>query len=128
MLNKVQLIGRVGKDPEVTQLDSGVTVANFSLATTEKYKRDGETREVTEWHNIVVWRGLAEVVEKYVNKGDLLFLEGKMKTRSWEQDGHKRYITEVYADSMKMLGGKKSDAKVSQQEEVINEIGNDLPF
>ncbi|MEP1096193.1 MAG: single-stranded DNA-binding protein [Cyclobacteriaceae bacterium] len=106
-VNKVILVGRLGKDPEVRHLENGATVANFSMATSETYKdrNTGEKRETTEWHNIVLWRGLAEVVEKYVKKGDMIYIEGKLKTRSWEKDGVTRYTTEVVGDNMTMLGG-----------------------
>ncbi len=106
-VNKVILVGRLGKDPEVRHLENGATVANFSLATSETYKdrQTGERREQTEWHNVVLWRGLAEVVEKYVKKGDMIYVEGKLRTRSWEKDGVTRYTTEVVGDNMTMLGG-----------------------
>ncbi len=109
-INKVILVGNVGKDPEVRYLDSGVAVANFPLATSETYKnKQGEKVTNTEWHNIVVWRGLAEIVEKYVNKGAQLYIEGKIRTRSYDdRDGNKRYITEIVGDNMQMLG-RKSD-------------------
>ncbi|MCO5260243.1 MAG: single-stranded DNA-binding protein [Crocinitomicaceae bacterium] len=105
-VNKVILIGNLGKDPEVRRLENGGIVANFSLATTETYfdKTTNEKKDITDWHNIVVWRGLAEVVEKYVRKGSKLYLEGKLKTRSWtDKDGNNRYTTEVYADNLIML-------------------------
>ncbi|MEM9337217.1 MAG: single-stranded DNA-binding protein [Bacteroidota bacterium] len=106
-VNKVILVGRLGKDPEVRHLENGATVANFSIATSETYKdrTTGERREQTEWHNIVLWRGLAEIVEKYVKKGDMIYVEGKLRTRSWEKDGITRYTTEVVGDNMTMLGG-----------------------
>ncbi|WP_425389702.1 single-stranded DNA-binding protein [Ekhidna sp.] len=106
-VNKVILVGRLGKDPEVRHLENGATVANFSMATSETYKdrQTGERREQTEWHNVVLWRGLAEVAEKYVKKGDMIYVEGKLKTRSWEKDGVTRYTTEVVGDNMTMLGG-----------------------
>ena len=106
-LNKVQLIGNVGKDPEVRYLDSGVAVATFTLATTDRaYTLANGTRvpERTEWHNIVLWRGLAEVAEKYVRKGDKLYIEGKIRSRSYDdQNGIKRYIVEIFGDNMEML-------------------------
>jgi single-strand DNA-binding protein len=107
-VNKAILVGNVGNDPEVRHLEAGTPVANFSLATSETYKnRDGEKVTQTEWHNIVVWRGLAEVVEKYVRKGQQLFIEGRIRTRSWDdKDGNKRYTTEIVADTMQMLGRK----------------------
>ena len=110
-LNKAMLIGRVGKDPEIVTVQSGDKVAKFSLATSEQWKdKAGNKQESTEWHNIVLWRGLTEIFEKYVHKGDLLYIEGKITTRAWEdKDGNKRYTTEIVADRMQMLGGKKSE-------------------
>lgn len=111
MVNKVILIGNVGADPEVRYLDGGIPVANLRLATSERYKnRNGENVEQTEWHNIVLWRGLAEVVEKYVKKGMRLYIEGRIRTRSWDdQNGVKRYTTEIYADNMQMLSRADGD-------------------
>jgi len=106
-INKVILIGNLGKDPEIRHLESGVSVANFSIATSEVYKdrKTGEKVSQTEWHNIVLWRGLAEVAEKYLKKGDKIYIEGKLRTRSWQdQDGNNRYTTEVIADNLTMLG------------------------
>lgn len=105
MVNKVILIGNVGADPDVRYLDGGVAVANIRLATTERYKnKNGENIDQTEWHNVVLWRGLAEVVEKYVKKGMRLYIEGRLRTRSWDdQNGIKRYTTEIFADNMQML-------------------------
>ena len=106
-VNKVILVGRLGKDPEVRHLENGAAVANYSIATSETYRdrQTGEKREQTEWHNVVLWRGLAEVAEKYVKKGDMIYVEGKLRTRSWERDGITRYTTEVVGDNMTMLGG-----------------------
>ena len=104
-INKVILIGNLGKDPEVMTFDNGVKKATFSLATTESYKnKEGNRVEQTEWHNIVLWRGLAEVAEKYLQKGNQIYLEGKIKTRSYEQYGVKKYVTEILGDNMTMLG------------------------
>jgi single-strand DNA-binding protein len=110
-LNKVMLIGNLGKDPEVRTIPSGAKVANFPIATSESYTgKDGNRVEKTEWHNIVMWRGLAEVAEKYLKKGNPVFIEGKLQTRSWEdQTGQKKYMTEIVADNMTMLGGRKSE-------------------
>jgi single-strand DNA-binding protein len=96
-LNQVQLIGRLGRDPEVKNLTNGGAVANFSVATSEVWKdRDGEKKEKTEWHNIVVWNEKTiEFIEKYLKKGDLVRIEGKIQTRSWEKDGEKKYTTEI---------------------------------
>jgi single-strand DNA-binding protein len=109
-LNKVMLIGNLGKDPEVRAIPSGVKVANFSIATTESYldKNSGQKVEKTEWHNIVMWRGLAEIAEKYLKKGKQIFVEGRLQTRSWDdQSGQKKYMTEIVADNMVMLGGPR---------------------
>jgi single-strand DNA-binding protein len=108
-LNKVMLIGNLGKDPEVRAIPSGVKVANFSIATSESYNdKSGQRVEKTEWHNIVMWRGLAEVAEKYLKKGNPVFIEGRLQTRSWDdQSGQKKYMTEIVADNMVMLGGRK---------------------
>ena len=107
-INKVILVGNVGKDPEVRHLDTGVAVANFPLATSETYTaKNGEKVTTTEWHNIVLWRGLAEVAEEYVTKGRQLYIEGRIRTRSNDdKDGNKRYITEIYGDVMQMLGAR----------------------
>ncbi len=106
-VNKVILIGNLGRDPEVRHLESGASVASFSIATTESYKdrNTGERRDVTEWHNIVLWRGLADIAEKYLKKGSTVYIEGKLRTRSWEKDGVTRYTTEIVGDNMTMLGG-----------------------
>ncbi|MGL5937626.1 MAG: single-stranded DNA-binding protein [Phocaeicola sp.] len=117
-LNKVMLIGNVGKEPEVRYLDSGVAVATFSLATTERgYTLQNGTHvpDRTEWHNIVLWRGLAEVAEKYVHKGDKLYIEGKIKTRSYDdQNGVKRTIVEIFGDNMEMLTSRTQGAQQPQ--------------
>ena len=151
-LNKVMLIGNTGKVPEVNHLQDNVSVAKFSLATTEKYKnKSGELIEDTEWHNIVCWRGLATVCEKYVKKGSKLFIEGRIKTRSYEdKEGNKKYITEIIADNIELLDKKEfsnhTDSQPSEKEaasvsspkaEVVpqntnsptnNYAGDDLPF
>jgi single-strand DNA-binding protein len=109
-VNKVILVGRLGKDPEVRNLESGATVANFTMATSESYKdkTTGDRKEVTEWHNIVLWRGLADVAAKYLHKGDMVYIEGKLRTRSWEKEGVTRYTTEIVGDNMTMLSTKPS--------------------
>lgn len=115
-VNKVILVGNVGKDPEVRYLDKNVAVANFPLATTERgftMQNGTQVPDRTEWHNIVAWRGLAEIAEKYVRKGSQLYIEGKIQTRSWEKDGIKRYTTEIYVDNMQLLG-KKAETGESQ--------------
>ena len=104
-INKVILVGNVGKDPEVKYLEGGVAVAKFPLATSEVYKnKEGQRVESTEWHNIVMWRGLAEVAEKYVRKGKQLYIEGRIKTRTYGEENNKKYFTEILADTMTMLG------------------------
>ena len=113
-VNKVILLGNVGRDPEVRYLDNGVAVATFSLATTERgYTLQNGTQvpDRTEWHNVVLWRGLAETAEKYVHKGDKLYIEGKIRTRSYDdQTGAKRYVTGIFADTMEMLTPKSASA------------------
>lgn len=108
-LNKVMLIGNVGKDPEIRYIDNGgAKVASFTLATSERTRdRNGETKENTEWHNIVAWRNTADIVERYVKKGTQLYIEGRLRTRSWDdKSGAKRYTTEIIADSLQLLGRK----------------------
>ena len=108
-INKVILVGHLGKDPEVRHLDGGVTVASFPLATSESFNKDGKKVEQTEWHNIVMWRGLADIASKYLQKGKLVYIEGKLRTRSFEdKEGHKKYTTEIVAENFTMLG-RKSD-------------------
>lgn len=116
-VNKVILVGNVGRDPEIKHLDKGVAVANFSLATTENYiSKNGDKVSTTEWHNIVLWRGLAEVAEKYVKKGSQLYIEGRIRTRSWDdKDGVKRYTTEIYGDTMQLLGRRESQGESNGQ-------------
>jgi single-strand DNA-binding protein len=111
MINKVILVGRVGKDPEVRHLDNNATVARFTLATNESYKnKNGEKVTNTEWHNIIVWRSLAEIAGRYVKKGTMLYVEGKIRTRSWDdKDGNKRYTTEIEADNFQMLSSAGSE-------------------
>ena len=135
-VNKVILIGNLGKDPEVRHLENGTAVASFPIATSESYKdrNSGERITNTDWHNIVVWRGLAEVAEKYLHKGDKVFIEGKLKTRSWQdKEGATRYTTEVVADNMTMLGKQGENAAgapeaVAPVPEVPADDSDDLPF
>jgi single-strand DNA-binding protein len=105
-VNKVILIGNLGADPEVRHLQNGASVANFRIATSETYKdkTTGEKREQTEWHSIVAWRGLAEITEKYLRKGSKVYVEGKLRTRQWQdKDGNTKYTTEIHADEMTLL-------------------------
>lgn len=106
-VNKVILVGHLGKDPEIRHLDGNVSVASFPLATSESYNKDGKRIEQTEWHNIVMWRGLADVAAKYLQKGKLVYIEGKLRTRSFEdKEGHKKYSTEIVAENFTLLGRK----------------------
>lgn len=116
MINKVILVGNVGLDPEVRALESGAKVARLRLATTERYtdRQTNETKELTEWHTVTLWRGLADVVDKYVHKGSQLYIEGSLRTREWtDKDNQKRYTTEIVATEMKLLG-RRMDAPSSQ--------------
>jgi len=112
-VNKVILVGRLGKDPELKYTQAGTPVVRFSLATDETWKdQNGDKQQRTEWHNIVAWRKLAEICGQYLTKGRLIFLEGKLQTRNWEdKEGNKRYTTEIVADNMVMLGGKGDEAR-----------------
>jgi len=116
-VNKVILVGNLGKDPEIKYFENGVPKASFSLATSETYTtKSGEKVDSVEWHNIVMWRGLAEVAEKYLKKGDGIYLEGKIRNRSWDDaDGNKKYITEIEVANMVMLGRRNTpDGRVPQ--------------
>jgi len=116
-INKVILLGNVGKNPEIKKLESGVTVASFSLATSENFKdkATGEKREQTEWHNIVMWRGVADSVEKSeLKKGDRVFVEGKIKSRKWQdKDGNQRQVTEVVVDNFTIINRKRDSVEES---------------
>ena len=112
-INKVILIGNLGKDPEIRRLDNGVAVGNFPIATSESYldKSTGQRKEVTDWHDIVLWRGLAELAEKYLKKGHKIYVEGRLKKRSWQdKEGNDRYTTEILGNEMNMLGGRQSSS------------------
>ena len=152
MINKVTLVGRLGKDPEVRHFDNNSSVCNFTLATSESYTdREGKRIEQTEWHNLAIWRkGLVDVAEKYLQKGHLVYVEGKLRTRSWDdQSGNKRYTTEVVVDSFKMLEKREptdrddsstyesnqappsnsaSNAGTSANTTPSDDIADDLPF
>lgn len=110
-VNKVILVGNVGKDPETRYLDEGTAITKFPMATSETYRnRDGEKITNTEWHNVVLWRGLAQVAEKYVKKGTQLYIEGRIKTRSYDDsEGNRKYITEIVGDQMQLLGRRPDD-------------------
>ena len=115
MINKVILVGNVGQDPEVRALENGVKVARVRLATTERMfnRQTNESTEHTEWHTVTLWRGLAEVVDKYVRKGSQIYVEGRLRSRDWEKDGIKHYAVEVVADDMKLLGRRPEGAPQS---------------
>lgn len=126
-VNKVILLGNVGRDPEVRYLDTGVAVATFPLATSDRaYTLANGTQvpERTEWHNLVLWRGLAETAEKYVHKGDKLYVEGKIRTRSYDdQTGAKRYVTEIFVDSMEMLSARNTTPGAAPQTGMPGQAG-----
>jgi single-strand DNA-binding protein len=112
MLNKVQLIGRLGKDPEIRYTQGSEAVANVSLATFESWKdKNGEKQEKTEWHNLVFYRRLAEVVGEHLKKGALIYVEGKITTEKYQKDGEDRYVIKIVVSEMKMLGGNKTDGE-----------------
>ena len=141
-VNRVMLIGNLGKDPDVQYLEGNIGVAKFSLATTETFKdRNGKLISQTEWHTVVLWRGLAELAQKYLHKGSLVYIEGRLRTRSWEdKEGNKKFATEVVGDNLIMLDKKLegSNAVVPQPESseglngsdsaLVNEPAPDLPF
>ena len=144
-VNKVILIGNLGKDPEIRHLENGAVVANFPIATSESYidKNTGQKVENTDWHDIVVWRGLAGIVEKYVRKGQKVYIEGKLRKRSWQdKDNNTRYTTEVIADELTILSRPENSNqaskspysdegipnKPSQVDDIIKKDKDDLPF
>jgi single-strand DNA-binding protein len=141
-VNRVMLIGNLGKDPDVQYLEGNIGVAKFSLATTETFKdRTGKLISQTEWHTVVLWRGLAELTQKYLHKGSLVYIEGRLRTRSWEdKEGNKKFATEVVGDNLIMLD-KKMDVNHSAiqppegveglngpDSDIIKEPSPDLPF
>lgn len=130
MLNKAILIGRLGKDTEIRYTPNGKAVANFSVATDESYKKEGgEKVEKTEWHKVVAFDKLAEICGKYLTKGKLVYIEGKIQTRSWEdKDGSKKYTTEIVANTMKMLGGGKDEGGKEKEKVAPPSDTEDCPF
>ena len=133
--NSVRLVGNLGRDPEVRTTPSGTTVANFSMATNEKYKdKSGQQQEKVEWHRIIVFGKLADICGKYLFKGKEIILEGKLQTRKWQdRDGNDRYTTEIIAERMKMLGGKGEDKSQKNYGESSSSdsppiIDDDIPF
>ncbi len=127
-INKVLLIGNLGSDPQMRYTPNGTAVANFSLATNESYTdKDGNRQEQTEWHRIVAWAKLAEICGQYLTKGKQVYVEGKLRTRSWEQDGVKRYTTEVVAQNIQMLGSRQ-DGGNGGGEGYVPPPDDDIPF
>lgn len=141
------LVGRLGADPEARTLESGTKVSSIRLATSERYKdRNGNQQESTEWHNVVLWRGLADITEKYLKKGDQVYIEGRIKTRKWtDKDGNDRYSTDIVANEMTMLGGgsggsnsgggQQQQSSAPEKNQVneptassLDDIDDDLPF
>jgi len=134
MLNKVMLIGNLGRDPEVRTTASGTPVANFSLATSRRWTdRDGQRQEQTEWHNIVCWGRQAEVAGQYLTKGKQIFVEGRLQTRSWEDknSGEKKYRTEVVCENFQMLGRRSDEgggSSYSNNDSDLGPVDDDIPF
>jgi single-strand DNA-binding protein len=138
MVNRVILIGRLGRDPEVRSTPTGQTVATFGLATSRHWRsKDGERQEETEWHQVVVWGKLADIAGQYLTKGKLVYVEGRIQTRTWEKDGAKHYKTEVVADTFQMLGGGEKSEKpepyagtsaAATKEPTQPELDDDVPF
>ena len=133
MVNKIMLIGRLGNDPEVRYTQDSTPVATFNLATDEQWKnKNGEKVQKTEWHRIVAWRKLAEICGEYLSKGKMVFIDGKLQTRSWEdKDGNKRQTTEIIAQGMRMLGGSSSNGGQTSKAEpgnVTDMPDDDIPF
>ena len=132
-LNKVMLIGNVGKEPDVNFTPSGVKVAHFRLATSETWKdKDGAVQEHTDWHTVVAWRGLADVVEKLMRRGTRVYVEGKIQSRSFDdRDGNKRYVTEIVADNLLLLDAKRSDTPGNGsdlEQQPSSHVSDDIPF
>lgn len=135
MLNQVQIIGHLGKDPEIRKTQSGMTIANLTVATSEKWKdkKSGELKEHTEWHRVVLFDKLGDIAERYLTKGSLCYLAGKLQTRSWtdEKTGTTKYATEIHGNELKLLGGKSDKPKQEKAETPapnLNDIDDDIPF
>lgn len=139
MLNKVQIIGRVGKDPEIRYSSSGDAIASFNVATSEKYKdkQNGEFIEKTEWHNVSAFKKLGEIVGQYIKKGALIYIEGKIQTRKYEKDNVTHYATSIIASDLKMLGAKDAGSQQGQSKQSakpqstnigVDHLDDDIPF
>ena len=130
-LNRVILIGNLGKDPDVQYLEGNISMAKFPLATTETYKDKGRQATQTEWHNIILWRGLADLAQKFLHKGSLIYLEGKLRTRSWEdREGHKKFLTEIVGENFIMLDRRPEGytaANANTAHEEVEDYNNDAP-
>jgi len=129
-VNRVMLIGNLGKDPDIQFLEGNIGVAKFSLATTETFKdRSGKLISQTEWHTVVLWRGLADLAQKYLHKGSLVYIEGRLKTRSWEdKDGNKKFATEIVGDNLIMLEKRSDGSHPATGTEGVEGIGGpDIP-
>ncbi len=124
-VNRVMLIGNLGKDPDIQFLEGNICVAKFSLATTETYKdRSGKLISQTEWHTVVLWRGLAELAQKYLHKGSLVYIEGRLKTRSWEdKEGNKKFATEIVGDNLIMLDKRTDGSHSTGMHDTIEGVG-----
>ena len=128
-VNKVILVGNLGNDPEIKQTGNGTSLANFSVATSESWTKDGNRQERTEWHRVTCWGKLADIVEQYVTKGSKVYIEGKLQTRSWEQDGQKRYATEIVARDLQLLdkyGNDNGQPNLTVARPPVSD--DDLPF
>ncbi|MER3464211.1 MAG: single-stranded DNA-binding protein [Chitinophagaceae bacterium] len=128
-VNKVMLIGNLGKDPDVQYLEGNITVAKFPLATTETFKdRSGKLVSQTEWHTVVLWRGLAELAQKYLHKGSLVYIEGRLRTRSWEdKEANRKFATEVVGDNLIMLDKRNDGGGHSSNNDVTDAGSSDVP-
>lgn len=131
-VNKVIVLGNLGKDPELRHLPNGDAVCNFSLATTESWKdKDGNKQDKTEWHNVVIFRKLAEIAGEYLKKGRPVYIEGRLQTRKWQdKEGKDRYTTEIVADQMQMLGSREEAKEVAKTPASANfdDMESDIPF
>ena len=128
-LNKVMLIGHLGADPDVRYMPNGKPVANLRIATSEKWTKDGEKQERTEWHSVVMFDRLGEIAGEYLRKGSQVYIEGKLQTRKWQdKDGKDRYTTEIIAQSMQMLGGRPQGESKQKEAPPADDFGDDIPF
>jgi single-strand DNA-binding protein len=127
-VNKVIIVGRLGKDPETKAIGQGTTLTRLVVATSETWVKDGQKQEKTEWHNITVWGKLAEICGKYLAKGRQVYVEGRLQTRSWEDNGQKKYATDIVANTVQFLGNASNEAGASQSHQAANGQGGDFNF